>query len=803
MKWKEIWLGLAALTTATTLNHEYEFKPVAVSGGGYITGIVGHPREKNLLYTRTDIGGTYRWDADSDRWIPLNDFISGADENLMGTESIALDPTDPNRLYLAQGRYLSSNNSAFFVSEDRGKTFDVYPAPFAMGANELGRNNGERLAVNPFNTEELWMGTRTAGLMRSGDRARTWTNVTSFPDAATNGNGIYFVIFDPMNEGTVYVGVGVPNGLYYTKNSGKTWESVPGQPTVWDDGVLVFPDEAQPQSTGPQPMKAVLASNGALYVTFADAPGPYGVTYGGVYVYNTTSSEWANITPNASNSYPAPFANQTFPAGGFCGISVDLEDPDTLVVVSLDRDPGPALDSIYLSHDGGRSWKDVSQLSTPSGSGGFWGHPIGEAAFKDGTAVPWLSFNWGPQWGGYGAPSPIPGLTKFGWWMTAVLIDPRDSDHLLYGTGATIWATDNLSSADGNKSPDWYVQAQGIEESVALAMASPNGGDSHLLTGLGDINGYRYGDLDIPQPMFDLPVFSNLNALDWAGQKSSGIIRAGPCGHNYTDGCGLAAYSADGGSSWTKFATCIPGIESDSSNPGTIAIDASGEHIVWSSAMTTYWSTLQAITPRSNESGPYATDDLGRTWVSPTGLNTQTPNISADRVQPRTFYSFTDGVWYISRDGGLSYHAFQATDVGLPEYPGAVPIANFNRAGEIWLALGDLGIYHTRNSGMRWTKITGRGVTARQLTIGAGAHRSSKPALFLLGKIATKGRYSKDGVYRSDDNGKTWARINDEKHQYGGVGMVQGDPRVYGRVYLGTGGRGIIYADIKESQGRS
>ncbi|KAL2831751.1 hypothetical protein BDW59DRAFT_124599 [Aspergillus cavernicola] len=792
--------GGASLAAARTIDYDYDFKPVAVSGGGYITGIVGHPTEKDLLYTRTDIGGTYRWDARGDQWIPLNDFIGAEDENLMGTESIALDPTDPDRLYLAQGRYLSSDNTAFFVSEDRGETFEVYPAPFLMGANELGRNNGERLAVNPFKPEELWMGTRTAGLMKSEDRARTWTNVTNFPDAATNGIGIFFVIFDPENEGTIYVGVGVPNGLYYTTNSGETWESVPGQPTEWDSSVLVFPNETQPLSTGPQPMKAVLASNGALYVTFADAPGPYGATYGGVYAYNTTSAEWANITPNADNSYPAPFANQSFPAGGFCGLSVDAKDPNTLVVVSLDRDPGPALDSIYLSHDGGRSWKDVSQLSTPPGSGGYWGHPIEDAAFKDGTPVPWLSFNWGPQWGGYGAPSPVRGLAKFGWWMTAVLIDPSNSDHVLYGTGATIWATDNLSRADKNRSPDWYIQAQGIEESVALAMASPNGGPSHLLTGLGDINGYRYDDLDVPQPMFDLPVFSNLNALDWAGQKPRTIIRAGPCGHNYTDGCGLAAHSVDGGSTWTKFTTCIPGVEVGTPNPGVIAIDASGKHIVWSSAMTTYWPALQAITSRTNESGPYSTTDLGKTWVSPTGFNAQTPNISADRVQPGTFYSFTDKNWYLSRDGGLSYRSFKAKDVGLPVYPGAVPIANFNRGGEIWLALGDLGVYHTQNFGRRWTRITGRGVAARHLTIGAGARRSSKPALFIVGKAATHGPLSQDGVYRSDDNGKTWVRVNDEEHQYGGVAMIQGDPRVYGRVYLGTGGRGIVYADIKKGK---
>jgi hypothetical protein len=49
------------------------------------------------------------------------------------------------------------------------------------------------------------------------------------------------------------------------------------------------------------------------------------------------------------------------------------------------------------------------------------------------------------------------------------------------------------------------------------------------------------------------------------------------------------------------------------------------------------------------------------------------------------------------------------------------------------------------------------------------------------------------GFYRSDDTGATWKRINDTQHQYGFVGIIAGDRQTYGRVYLTTGGRGIIY----------
>jgi hypothetical protein len=44
-------------------------------------------------------------------------------------------------------------------------------------------------------------------------------------------------------------------------------------------------------------------------------------------------------------------------------------------------------------------------------------------------------------------------------------------------------------------------------------------------------------------------------------------------------------------------------------------------------------------------------------------------------------------------------------------------------------------------------------------------------------------------------------RINDDQHQYGSIGSVTGDPRIYGRVYFATGGRGVIYGDRASTVG--
>src|SRR5262245_15945133 len=52
------------------------------------------------------------------------------------------------------------------------------------------------------------------------------------------------------------------------------------------------------------------------------------------------------------------------------------------------------------------------------------------------------------------------------------------------------------------------------------------------------------------------------------------------------------------------------------------------------------------------------------------------------------------------------------------------------------------------------------------------------------------------GIFRSDNAGTSWIRINDDQHQYGSTdAAITGDPRVFGRVYISTNGRGVIYGE--------
>src|ERR1700719_1199890 len=109
----------------------YKWQNVKIVAGGFITGIVPHPRVPGVAYVRTDIGGAYRYDAESKKWTPLTDQFNQNDWNLTGTESIAVDPVDPARVYLAQGTYTQSwaGNGAILRSRNFGISFDRIGLP--------------------------------------------------------------------------------------------------------------------------------------------------------------------------------------------------------------------------------------------------------------------------------------------------------------------------------------------------------------------------------------------------------------------------------------------------------------------------------------------------------------------------------------------------------------------------------------------------------------------------------------------------------------------------------------------------
>jgi hypothetical protein len=70
--------AVVATVAAAAASDPYTLKNVELVGGGFVPGIVFNKTRQNLVYARTDIGGAYRWNPTTGRWIPLTDFISNA-----------------------------------------------------------------------------------------------------------------------------------------------------------------------------------------------------------------------------------------------------------------------------------------------------------------------------------------------------------------------------------------------------------------------------------------------------------------------------------------------------------------------------------------------------------------------------------------------------------------------------------------------------------------------------------------------------------------------------------------------------
>ena len=154
-------VATAGPVTAATVGSATAYTSVKWGGGGYVTGLIYHPTSYNVMYARTDIGGAYRWNGGGS-WTPITDGLgfNAGESTFHGVESIAVDPTNDNKVYLVTGMYShdwqgTPINGRIYVSGDRGNTWSHYDVPFPVGGNENARGIGERLKVDPTNPSTM------------------------------------------------------------------------------------------------------------------------------------------------------------------------------------------------------------------------------------------------------------------------------------------------------------------------------------------------------------------------------------------------------------------------------------------------------------------------------------------------------------------------------------------------------------------------------------------------------------------------------------------------------------------------
>ena len=685
----------------------YEWHSLPFGGGGFVTGLINSPAEPGLMYARTDVGGAFRWQDETSSWVPITDWAGEDQCGYLGVESIAIDPTQANVVYLYLGTsYWNWGLSGIFRSEDYGETFkrqaDV-TQKFPAHGNGVGRAAGEMLAVCPWKPDMLVCGSRTRGVWRSMNQGKTWTRVgsTSFK----NDQKVAFVQF-VEHDSTIYVGLQVKDAanLFVSHDEGRTWAAVEWSATEF------------------MPHRATLSRDSLLYVACSDSQGPStGNSKGAIMRLNTHTGEWTDISPEHLS---------------FGDVAVSEQNPDWLVTstysmwrainwVSGKTQWG---DQVFVSKNGGKTWTNLMSTNRARFS-----EPLVVWA-KDGTAQ--LH------------------------WCGSIRIDPFNTQRAFFISGNGIFVSDNIFAAN----PKFRMAVTGLEETVPTSLATTIGGP--VITTLGDVDGCVYEDVHTYYKKHT-PAMGTTGYCCIAAQAPDIFARL-------KSNSPQIYLTENRGRTWKEI-----------KGPATVTDGHSYQY----AALSADGRVLMTV---PYEMKPIYTTDRGKTWHDVPG-QTAVVAMHGDGLDPDVFYIYTSGKLYTYRldpaTDEMTYTTRVIADVKNDRTMAVVP----GRAGDLWMARGSSGLAHVTDA--HTVKPTVKNITLSYVTcVGVGAPREADgyPALYIWGKPRST---NKTGLYRSDDEGKTWTRINDDQHQFGGPGnaqFVKGDMNVYGRVYMSTVGRGVI-----------
>jgi hypothetical protein len=455
-------------------------------------------------------------------------------------------------------------------------------------------------------------------------------------------------------------------------------------------------------------------------------------------------------------------------AHGFGGVSVDPADPKHILLSTLGYYGGQTRfadggenwgDRIYLTTDGGSTWTtDFSKMDPEV--------PANANAATNGNA--WISGN-AIHWAG------------------DITFDPFNTKEAWVVSGNGIFHTTNLN----DPLPVWGFDAKGIDETVPLDIVSVPGGP--LVTAIGDYDGATYQNIAESFPRHK-PAIGTTQSLGYA-PLAGAFLRTGHV-TDYSTGTGIASdvmyVTSDPAATWTK-------LPKPKGSHGLVVLSADGKVL---------------LHRPENSSTVFRSADQGTTWTTVTGLDGQAQyaRIVCDPVNTEVFYVLDQqGKLLTSTNKGGSFVAvgsvqddaqslWQSSNGLIRTVPG--------RVGHIWAPLDQAqswaangrfstnGLAFSGDGGVSWTR-SPTVYSAHAVGVGKAAAGAPYETLFIWGVAGDSNNPL--GIYYSLDKGASWKRMNDDKHQYGGPGngaFVQGDMNVFGRVYMSTVGRGLVYGNL-------
>src|SRR6187549_979061 len=185
--------------TQQSFFHDMKYRMIGPHRGGRTVGAVGIPSQPNVFYIGVNNGGVWKTTDYGRTWNPIFD-----DQPTGSIGAIALAPSNPNIIYVGSGEGLQrpdlSTGDGIYKSADAGKTW-----------THLGLRDGQQIpqiAVDPRDPNRLYVAVlghpygpnQERGIYRSTDGGQTFQRVLGNSE---NVGGIDVVI-DPQTPTTVY-----------------------------------------------------------------------------------------------------------------------------------------------------------------------------------------------------------------------------------------------------------------------------------------------------------------------------------------------------------------------------------------------------------------------------------------------------------------------------------------------------------------------------------------------------------------------------------------------------------------------